>query len=173
MYTGHNRKNYKLILRIIMPEIPDPFKNSASNKRHSFHNDETSESDNFQSDFFQSSHFKPEGSEEEESLQRVVDARNNALIAYISMTIGIFTGIFWIIGAIWAMVKKDDAKNTLYYEHYTNLISTFWWGLLWTVIGTITWVFIIGGFILFAAWIWTIYRVIKGLALITSNKPYT
>jgi uncharacterized membrane protein len=104
--------------------------------------------------------------------QRIENAKTNALISYILMAIGIFTGIFWFIGAIWAMVKKEDAINTPYYDHYTNIIRTFWWGLLWTVIGIVTWMLFIGGFIVFIAWMWSIYRIIKGLARITSNKPY-
>jgi uncharacterized membrane protein len=89
------------------------------------------------------------------------------------MALGIFTGISWIIGAIWAMVKKDEAVNTPFHDHYSNIIKTFWWGLLWTVIGLALWVFFIGGFILLFAWIWSIYRIIKGIARITSNKSYT
>lgn len=104
--------------------------------------------------------------------QRIENAKNNALASYVLMAIGIFTGIFWFIGAIWAMVKKEDAINTPYYDHYTNIVKTFWWGLLWTVIGILTWMMFIGGFIVFIVWIWSIYRIIKGLARITSNKPY-
>lgn len=104
--------------------------------------------------------------------QRIENAKNNALISYVLMAIGIFTGIFWFIGAIWAMVKKDDAINTQYHDHYTNIVKTFWWGLLWTVIGIATWMIFIGAFIILIAWIWSIYRIIKGLARITSNKSY-
>ena len=104
--------------------------------------------------------------------QRIESAKNNALVSYVLMTIGIFTGIFWFIGAIWAMVKKEDAINTPYYDHYTNIVKTFWWGLLWAVIGFVTWMFFIGGFIVLIAGIWSIYRIIKGLARTTSNKPY-
>lgn len=104
--------------------------------------------------------------------QYIENAKNNALIAYILMALGIFTGIFWIIGAIWAMVKKEEAIGTAFHDHYSNIIKTFWWGLLWTVIGVALWVFFIGGFILLVTWIWSIYRIIKGLARLTSNKSY-
>lgn len=104
--------------------------------------------------------------------QRIENAKTNALISYILMAIGIFTGIFWFIGAIWAMVKKEDAINTPYYDHYTNIVKTFWWGLLWTIIGIVTWMFFVGAFIVLITWIWSIYRIIKGLARITSDKSY-
>ena len=35
-------------------------------------------------------------------------AKINALIAYGFMAVGLFTGLFWIIGAVWAMVKKGE-----------------------------------------------------------------
>ena len=99
-------------------------------------------------------------------------AKKNALIAYAFMGIGLFTGIFWIIGAIWAMVKKDDAVGTLFEDHYSNIIKIFWWGLLLSIIGAFLIFFIIGYFILLAVWFWSVYKLIKGFAKITSNKPY-
>lgn len=99
-------------------------------------------------------------------------AKTNALIAYGLMAVGFFTGIFWIIGAVWAMVKKSDAKGTIFEDHYTNIIKTFWWGLGWTILGLFLLLLFVGYFILFAVWIWSIFKVVKGLAKITSNKAY-
>jgi uncharacterized membrane protein len=99
-------------------------------------------------------------------------AKTNALIAYGLMVLGLFTGIFWIIGAIWAMVKKDDAAGTLFEDHYTNIVKTFWWGFGLSIIGTILFVIFIGYFILLGVWIWSVYKIIKGLANLTSNKAY-
>jgi uncharacterized membrane protein len=99
-------------------------------------------------------------------------AKTNALIAYGLMVFGLFTGIFWVIGAIWAMVKKDDAAGTLFEDHYSNLIKIFWWGLGLSIIGTILIFVIIGYFILLGVWIWSVYKLIKGLANLTSNKAY-
>lgn len=42
-------------------------------------------------------------------------AKTNALIAYAMMVAGLFTGILWIVGAVWAMVKKDEAKGRSLY----------------------------------------------------------
>ena len=99
-------------------------------------------------------------------------AKTNALIAYGLMVVGMFTGIFWIVGAIWAMVKKGDAQGTIFEDHYSNIIKTFWWGLGLSILGLILAFFVIGYFILLAVWIWSIYKVVKGLAKITSNKAY-
>ena len=99
-------------------------------------------------------------------------AKTNALIAYAMMVAGLFTGVLWIVGAVWAMVKKDEAKGTLFEDHYINITSTFWWGLGIWIIGFITVFFVVGYFILLGVWVWSIYRVIKGLARITSNKAF-
>jgi len=44
-------------------------------------------------------------------------AKTNALIAYCLMAVGFFTSIFWLVGAVWAMVKKGDAADTIYEDH--------------------------------------------------------
>ncbi|WP_440053129.1 DUF4870 family protein [Pseudoalteromonas sp. T1lg65] len=99
-------------------------------------------------------------------------AKLNALIAYGLMIAGLFTGVFWIIGAVWAMVKKADAQGTVFEDHYSNIISIFWWGLGLSIVGFILLFFIIGYFILVGVWVWSIFKIIKGLAQITSNKSY-
>lgn len=99
-------------------------------------------------------------------------AKTNALIAYGLMVIGLFTGIFWIVGAIWAMVKKEEARGSIFEDHYSNIIKTFWWGLGLSILGFILAFIVIGYFILLAVWIWSIFKVVKGLAKITSNKAY-
>ncbi len=99
-------------------------------------------------------------------------AKTNALIAYGLLVVGLFTGLFWIIGVVWAMVKKEEAQGTIFEDHYSNIIKTFWWGLGLSIIGFILVLFVVGYFLLIGVWIWSIYRIIKGLAKITSNKAY-
>lgn len=99
-------------------------------------------------------------------------AKTNALIAYGLMIVGLFTGIFWIVGAIWAMVKKEDAKGTIFEDHYANIIKTFWWGLGLYIVSFVLAFVVVGYFLAVAVWIWSIFRVIKGLAKLTSNKAY-
>lgn len=99
-------------------------------------------------------------------------AKTNALVAYILMVLGLFTGVFWLAGAFWAMVKKSEAQGTRFEDHYSNIISTFWWGLGLTILGFLFMVVIVGYFLLIAVWIWSIYRIVTGLAKITSNRSY-
>ena len=99
-------------------------------------------------------------------------AKTNALIAYGMMLVGLFTGVFWIVGAIWAMIKKGEAQDSKYLDHYQNIISTFWWSLGLYIVAFITFFFGIGWFIAMGVAIWSIFRIVKGLARITSNKPF-
>ncbi|MGO3740039.1 hypothetical protein KDW99_04145 [Marinomonas rhizomae] len=103
---------------------------------------------------------------------REENAKSNVVIAYIFMLLGIFTGVFWFIGAIWAMVKADEARGTLFEDHYANIIGTFWWGIFWSVVGVILAFFFIGYIVLLGVWIWSIFRMVKGIARATSNQSY-
>ncbi|WDE01928.1 hypothetical protein SG35_017940 [Thalassomonas actiniarum] len=99
-------------------------------------------------------------------------AKTNALIAYGLMVIGFFFLIPGIIGGIWAMVKKEDALGSIFEDHYSNMIRVFWWSIFYAVIGLILAFVYVGYLILIVAGIWAIYRIVKGLARLTSNKAY-
>jgi uncharacterized membrane protein len=71
------------------------------------------------------------------------------------------------------MVKKEDAANTIYADHYTNIIRTLWIGLGLSIIGFILAFIVVGYFLLLGVWIWSVYRIIKGISRITSNKAYS
>ncbi|MFM2479956.1 DUF4870 family protein [Celerinatantimonas sp. YJH-8] len=101
-----------------------------------------------------------------------IDAKNHALVAYILMTIGLFTGVLWFVGAIWAMVKISDATGTLFEDHYRNMIHVFWWWIGWSVVGFALSIILVGYLVIFLTWLWSLYRIIKGLARITSNRSY-
>ena len=100
------------------------------------------------------------------------DAKTHAIAAYVLLIFGLFTAIPMLFGAVWAMIKKSDSAGTVYYSHYCNATRTFWWTLLWTIIGCILSVVVIGYGILAAVWIWAFYRLVNGFAKITSDIPY-
>jgi uncharacterized membrane protein len=87
--------------------------------------------------------------------------------------------IIGIIGVIVCYVKRDEARNTWVASHFTWLIRTFWWSLLWTVVGLCILVtlglILIGIPIAFGIWfvsaIWVIYRVVRGYLLFKDSKP--
>lgn len=99
-------------------------------------------------------------------------AKANALIAYCLMAIGLFTGFFWLVGAIWAMAKKSEGIDTVFEDHYGNIISIFWWAIGLSILGIVLTYIIVGYLILFAVWIWSVYRIVSGIAKLTSNRPF-
>ena len=94
-----------------------------------------------------------------------------ATVVYALQVAGFFTGIAWIVAIVVGYVKKDDAKDTWLESHFSWQIRTFWWGLLWGVIGGITTLILVGFAILFAAAVWIVYRIAKGWLSLAENKP--
>lgn len=92
-------------------------------------------------------------------------------VVYLLQALTYFTGITYIIAVIINYVKLDDAYNTWLESHFRWQIRTFWYSLLWLVIGSLTYFIIIGYFILLAACIWLIYRIIKGWLYLNDNRP--
>ena len=88
-------------------------------------------------------------------------------------------GIIGIAGLIVAYVKRDDAQGTWVASHLRWLIRTFWFSLLWGIIGAIIFVLlaliIIGIIIGYAIWvattIWVLYRLVRGYMLFNESKP--
>lgn len=106
------------------------------------------------------------------SVSTAKEHKAHALISYILLSIGLFTAIPLLIGAIWAMIKKNGAIGSIYHSHLVNVTRTFWWSLLWTIIGAILTPFIIGFAILAIAWVWALYRTIDGLAKTLIDEAY-
>jgi uncharacterized membrane protein len=95
-------------------------------------------------------------------MDREQELRNVATAVYALQAAGFLFGITWIVAVIIDYVKRDDAAGTWVESHFRWQIRTFWWGLLWGVIGGILFIVIIGWFVLMADAIWIIYRIVKG-----------
>ena len=105
-------------------------------------------------------------SEELASLKQVT------MVIYALQALGFLTGgVTAIIAIVINYVKREDAAGTLYQSHFEWQMRTFWWGLLWGTIGMLLVVVVVGFAVLFAAWVWTVYRVVKGWLKLTEGKP--
>jgi uncharacterized membrane protein len=88
------------------------------------------------------------------------------------------TGLLGIVGVIVCYVKRDDAAGTWVASHLTWLIRTFWWSLLWAVLGWLVMLtlglILIGIPIALAIWfvagLWVIYRVVRGYLLFKDSR---
>jgi uncharacterized membrane protein len=106
-----------------------------------------------------------------EDAQRLNSLKTIVTVAYALQALGFLIGITWIVAVVLDYVKKDDAKGTWLESHFRWQIRTFWWGLLWGVIGALLFIVVIGWFVLIADAIWIIYRIVKGWLNLSENKP--
>jgi|SRR5208282_579415 len=88
-------------------------------------------------------------------------------------------GIVGIIAIVLAYVKRGDAAGTWLASHYRWLIRTFWFSLLWGIVGAVIFVvfaiILIGLVVGYAIWvattIWVLYRLIRGYVLFNASQP--
>ena len=106
-----------------------------------------------------------------EDAQRLNSLKTVATVVYALQAAGFFIGITWLVAVVLDYVKKDDAQGTWLESHFRWQIRTFWWGLLWGVIGSILLLVLVGWFVLVATAIWLIYRIVKGWLNLSENKP--
>jgi len=89
-------------------------------------------------------------------------------------------GLLGIAGVVVCYVKQDAAQDTWVASHFRWLIRTFWYSLLWGVVGGIVFVllflvFLLGPLLAIVIWaaasVWVIYRVVRGYLLFSQSKP--
>jgi uncharacterized membrane protein len=83
-----------------------------------------------------------------------------------------------IIAVILNYVKRSDVRGTWLDSHFSWQIRTFWFAVLWVVIGAILFATIIAIPIAWVLWvitgIWVLYRIIRGwLALLSQRSVPT
>lgn len=91
-------------------------------------------------------------------------------VVYALYTIALFTALPLLVGVIVAYIARGGAES-VYRSHLSWSISTFWWALLWLIIGTVLTIVLIGYAILALLWLWTAYRIIRGWLRLADNLP--
>ncbi len=94
-------------------------------------------------------------------------------VVYVLYALSYFTGVTAIVGIIINYVKLEEVAGTWLESHFRWQIRTFWFGLLWAVIGVLSMVILVGFAILFANFCWIIYRIVKGWLNLNDDKPMT
>jgi uncharacterized membrane protein len=84
-------------------------------------------------------------------------------------------GLPSILAVVINYVKRRDVRGTFLESHFRWQIRTFWFSLLWIVIGFLLFITLIGIPIAFAvfffAGIWVIYRVARGWLALNDLRP--
>ena len=84
-------------------------------------------------------------------------------------------GVPSIIAVVINSVKRGEARGTFLESHFRWQIRTFWFALLWCMIGGVMFLTFVGiplavG-IYFATGVWTIYRIARGWLALRDRKP--
>ena len=72
-------------------------------------------------------------------------------------------------------VKRSEVRGTWLDSHFSWQIRTFWYALLWLVVGGILFATVVGIPFAVVLWlatgIWVLYRIIRGWLALSSRKP--
>jgi uncharacterized membrane protein len=84
-------------------------------------------------------------------------------------------GVPSIIAVVINYMKRGEAKGTFLESHFRWQIRTFWFALLWCVIGGMLFITIVGIplalAVFFGTGIWAIYRIARGWLALRDQKP--
>ncbi|HEY1288764.1 MAG TPA: hypothetical protein VGF58_10610 [Burkholderiales bacterium] len=84
------------------------------------------------------------------------------------------TGWPSIIAVILNYVKRSEVRGTWLDSHFSWQIRTFWFALLWVLLGAILFATVVGILFAWAIWvitgIWVLYRIIRGWLALASHK---
>lgn len=106
-----------------------------------------------------------------ETADKLSSLKTVAMVVYALQAAGFFLGITWIVAVVIDYVKKEEVAGTWLESHIRWQIRTFWFGLLWGVIGGVLSLVLIGFVVLFADAVWIIYRIVKGWLNLAENRP--
>lgn len=92
---------------------------------------------------------------------------------YVLLAVGVLPPFVpaFIAAVIVNYVKRDDVRGTFLESHFRWQIRTFWFGVLWAVVGGLTAILLVGYVVLFVDVIWILYRIIKGWLDLIDRKP--
>ncbi|AMX01458.1 DUF4870 family protein [Microbulbifer thermotolerans] len=103
---------------------------------------------------------------------REQSGRDLATLVYLIQAIALFTAVPFFVAVLVNYFKRGDVRGTLAESHFRWQIRTFWFWLLWTVIGSLTWWLLGLGFLIMGiAWVWAIYRVVRGWLALADHRP--
>lgn len=105
-----------------------------------------------------------------ESLGANVESeRTLVLVAYVLHLIGSVAALPSIAALILNYLKRNDSGEFLG-THHEWMVATFWWALLWVVIGWLTTVVLVGWLVLGVTWLWYVYRHLLGLVRLANGE---
>lgn len=108
-----------------------------------------------------------------ESDDHILDTKKYTYAVYILQALSFVPFLLCvpaILGVMINYIKGEDTKGSWLQSHFIWQKNTFWFGLLWLVLGTLTTAILVGYVVLFFAPIWIIYRIAKGWIYLVDGK---
>ena len=102
---------------------------------------------------------------------RLTSLRHVTTAVYALQVASFLIGITFLVALIINYVKRPDVAGTYLESHFTWQIRTFWYGLLWGILGLISLIVVIGYLILVANMVWVLYRVVLGWLKLHEGVP--
>lgn len=98
-------------------------------------------------------------------------AKTLTTVIYMLYAVSFLVGVTAIAAIILNYIKKKDVAGTYLESHFRWQIRTFWFGVLWSIVGGATFGIVVGWFVLAANVVWIIYRIASGWLRLNDNKP--
>ena len=99
------------------------------------------------------------------------EAKKLTTVIYALYAASFLVGVTSIFAIIINYIKKDEMAGTVFESHFRWQMRTFWFGLLWAVLGGILIFVVVGFVVLLVDAIWIIYHIAKGWLSLNENKP--
>ncbi|MCP4391254.1 MAG: hypothetical protein GY802_23375 [Gammaproteobacteria bacterium] len=101
---------------------------------------------------------------------RLAELKKYAFSVYILQALSFLLLVTAIVGVIVNYVKQEDVRGSWLESHFRWQKATFWYGLLWTVLGVLSsWIYI-GYVVLLVVTIWLVYRIARGWIYLVDGK---
>jgi len=101
---------------------------------------------------------------------QLAELRKYAFSVYILQALSFVLLFTAIVAVIVNYVKQEDVRGSWLESHFRWQMATFWYGLLWTLLGILTSWIIIGYVVLLAVSIWLVYRIARGWICLVDGK---
>ncbi|OUS14819.1 hypothetical protein A9Q88_13565 [Gammaproteobacteria bacterium 50_400_T64] len=105
-----------------------------------------------------------------ENSQEVQSLKTITTVVYALQAVSFFIGLSFVAAVIVNYIKKSEVEGTWLESHFLWQIRTFWFSVLWSIIGFVLVFVLIGYLVLIADAIWVIYRIVKGWMKLSEGK---
>jgi uncharacterized membrane protein len=103
--------------------------------------------------------------------EKLASLKTLTTVIYALYALSLFAGISAIVAIVLNYIKREEAQGTWLESHFSWQIRTFWWSVVWIVVGAITWIILVGWIVWGVAFVWFIYRIAKGWLNLNDGKP--